>query len=499
VVGIIGHSGCHVIHGKRHSGKSLRYVVGFLCVVTLALGAQTAPSPKALSEEDVIKLLQGNVAPERVEKLVRERGIDFQVTADTSTELRNAGATDALLAALREKAPVQPISIPASTIAGKPPSQIQPILTTNANFAIPGTGPIGPGLIDNATENVNKAVEWLNPLIRGGRGQWQTLLSYQPRKTETGLLAIRFSVSPPPPSPTAAPELVMSKSPTGLSIGIPAEHYQDAGAVFQDLLELFISNLPPQARAAHNMLVQQIKRTAAEFQYPGDPLPPEVLTGLVGSSGSQAKALDAETPDTGTSAGIYDGDIQGRVIGSTVKCFNFLLNNGVPYLTRLQRQVLQKAKASSAAGDAETATYLQGVANTIAQDIRTINAFLVPLPSRLRVEFYIKPGEQTSVRGKLVSPAKIPDPEPGVRLVIALPREAYYSQGPSAVKDALTQELSKEAGGLPIQKAVDDFFLLYGADPANKDTFVAVTMRQLHPQADESLGTLAKLWPAPKT
>jgi len=460
------------------------------------LYAQTPQPP--LSKEDVLKLLSGNVSPKRVEALARERGIDFQLTPETESELRQAGATDVLLSALREIAPAPPVAPANSPVHSKPVSGINPIFTTDANFAIPGTNPIAKGLIDIAKENVNKAITWLDPLIRSATGAWAELLNWQPRDEASGIIGIHFSVSPSPPSPTAPPQLVMSKSPSSLSMAIPAEHYQDPGAIFGDVLELFISNLPPQqSRAAHDKLVLQVKKSAAEFSYPGEPLPPEVLAKLGARTISQAKSLDAATPDTGTNAGIYDGDIQGHVIGSTVKCFNLLFSKGVPYLTRVQNLALQKAKESSVAGDSEAAKEWQGVATNLAEDIRTINDLLEHLPQQLKVNFYYRAAEQTTVRGKAGRPAKVPESEPGVRMTIALPREAYSGPGPAAVKDALIQELSQQVGGIPIRRAVEDFFLVFAEDPANKGDYFAVTMQQLQPQPDEALGILSRQWPTP--
>ena len=83
-------------------------------------------------------------------------------------------------------------------------------------------------------------------------------------------------------------------------------------------------------------------------------------------------------------------------------------------------------------------------------------------------------------------------------MTIALTKEAY-EQGPGAVKDALIQELRSQVGGIPIRRAVDDFFALFAADPANKGHYFAVTMQQLHPQADEALGMLSTLWPTVRT
>jgi hypothetical protein len=388
---------------------------------------------------------------------------------------------------------------PPSSAPSKPASRINPMFTTDIRFTIPGTNPIGKDLIDNATESVNKAVEWLNPLIANAKGPWVELLNSQPRDAANGIIGIHFSVSPTPLSTSPTLQLIMSKATTSLSLGIPAEHYQDPGAIFEDVLQLLIWNLPPdQNRVAQDKLVREIKQSAGKFPYPADPLPPEVLAKLGVETSSKAKSLDADTPDTGTSTGIYEGDIQGRVIGSTVKCFNFLFRKGVPYVARLRKVALQKAKESSEAGNAETARYWQNVATTLGEDIHTINSLLEPLPQQLKVEFYFRPEDQVTTRGKAPKPPKIPESEPGVRMTIALTREAYQ-QGPGAVKDALIQELSNFVGGIPIRRAVEDFFLLFAGDPANKGDYFAVTMQQMHPQADEVLGMLPKLWPTLRT
>jgi hypothetical protein len=457
-----------------------------LAVVAAVAGhAHAQPSTKPLSKDDVVQLLKGNVPVKRVETLARQRGIDFPMTPETESELRQAGANESLLAVLEGLAPSPPVSLPASPYAGKLVSGINPIFTSDASFAIPGTSPIGKGLMETAKENVNKAVGWLNPLIHDARGSWSELLSWQPRNPDNGVIGIHFSVGPAPPTPTAAPQLVMSKSPTSLSMGIPAEHYQDPGAIFGDVLELFIWNLPTQlSRAAHDKLVQQVKKTAGEFSYPGDPLPSEVLARLGVRTSSQAKSLDADTPDTGTNAGIYEGDIQGHVIGSTVKCFNFLFSKGVPYLTKLQSNALQSAKELSATSNAEAAQSAQEYAALLGEDIHTIKALLETLPAQLKVDFYYRGAEQTTARGKTGRPTKIPESEPGVRITIALPRDAYT---PAAVKDALIQELSNQAGGLQIGRAVNDFFLVYEGDPANKGDYFAVTMQQLHPEPNPRL------------
>jgi len=82
--------------------------------------AQTAHKP--LSKEDVIHLLKGDVAPKRVATIAHERGIDFQLRPETESELRRAGATDELMATLRELAPKPPAPKPAQIVVETSPN-----------------------------------------------------------------------------------------------------------------------------------------------------------------------------------------------------------------------------------------------------------------------------------------------------------------------------------------------------------------------------------------
>ena len=93
----------------------------FLGVALLALPAQDRQKREPLTEGEIIRLLQGGVPPERVESLARDRGISFEVTAAVESDLRDAGASDALLRVLHEiashaapAAPAQPQPAPAT-------------------------------------------------------------------------------------------------------------------------------------------------------------------------------------------------------------------------------------------------------------------------------------------------------------------------------------------------------------------------------------------------
>jgi hypothetical protein len=79
-----------------------------LCGIFSLLQAPAQVSKKPLSKEAVIRLLKGEVSPNRVAVIAREQGIDFQMSPETEKELRAAGATEELLAKLRNLEPQRP-------------------------------------------------------------------------------------------------------------------------------------------------------------------------------------------------------------------------------------------------------------------------------------------------------------------------------------------------------------------------------------------------------
>ncbi|MGA3325795.1 MAG: PEGA domain-containing protein [Terriglobia bacterium] len=104
------------------------FMVGFLCLL-VGRGAWTqTPSKPPLSKIQVMKLLQGGVAMDRVAEIARERGIGFQVTPEIEKELRGAGATPELLETLRQLAPPPPKpepALPTAPPAAPAPAQLQ--------------------------------------------------------------------------------------------------------------------------------------------------------------------------------------------------------------------------------------------------------------------------------------------------------------------------------------------------------------------------------------
>jgi hypothetical protein len=94
-----------------------------LCSTALFLCAQTHVPTKPFSKDETIRLLKGDVSPKRIEVLVRERGIDFEVNQEAEKDLRQAGATNGLLATLKEltpkpttPTPTSPTSVPSRAL-----------------------------------------------------------------------------------------------------------------------------------------------------------------------------------------------------------------------------------------------------------------------------------------------------------------------------------------------------------------------------------------------
>ncbi len=97
-----------------------------LVVLVLSIGLSAvndhAQSRKPYTKDAIVGMLKGEVAPQRLAVLARQRGIDFQITSVVESELRRAGATDSLLATLRKLAPAPPAPPPAQIVIQTAPS-----------------------------------------------------------------------------------------------------------------------------------------------------------------------------------------------------------------------------------------------------------------------------------------------------------------------------------------------------------------------------------------
>ncbi len=97
-------------------------LVILLVVAALPLASLTTEkSRKPATRDELIALLEQGVPVEEVEGLVRQYGVSFGLTKQVESQLREAGATDELLKAVRSAAP-RPTGPPAGPPA-RPPAQ----------------------------------------------------------------------------------------------------------------------------------------------------------------------------------------------------------------------------------------------------------------------------------------------------------------------------------------------------------------------------------------
>jgi hypothetical protein len=97
---------------------ALASAISFIFLLPLCAAAQQNRKP--LTEAEVIDLLKNEVPSERVESLARQYGIAFQMNDQAESALLVAGATDELLATLREVAPKPPAEPPTLMIEVTP-------------------------------------------------------------------------------------------------------------------------------------------------------------------------------------------------------------------------------------------------------------------------------------------------------------------------------------------------------------------------------------------
>lgn len=93
---------------RRHPDRRARRTSGIAIALALAalISVPVVQAQKAkLTETDIVKLLKGFVAPDRVATLAKDRGISFQVTPEVERLLREAGANDNLVGTLKQLAP----------------------------------------------------------------------------------------------------------------------------------------------------------------------------------------------------------------------------------------------------------------------------------------------------------------------------------------------------------------------------------------------------------
>jgi len=107
---------------------ALLAIVMVLTSASAPFGVSGQTTSKGLSKDGIIDLLKGGVPSTRVEALVRQDGIAFEMTHAISTQLRQAGASDSLMKALWQlsSARSSPAGTPAVGGTSQPPAPAGP-------------------------------------------------------------------------------------------------------------------------------------------------------------------------------------------------------------------------------------------------------------------------------------------------------------------------------------------------------------------------------------
>jgi hypothetical protein len=104
-------------------GRSVRRPAGTVLLgVVLVLAPLCVPPASAtpLTKPEVIKLVRRNVQENRLLAVVRELGIDFKMSREAADELRAAGASATLIAALRGLSPEETVVVAPAPVASPP-------------------------------------------------------------------------------------------------------------------------------------------------------------------------------------------------------------------------------------------------------------------------------------------------------------------------------------------------------------------------------------------
>ena len=114
--------------------------------VSNTTAAANVPDGPPLSKSEIVTMLQGGIAPARVEQFVEKRGVSFQVTPEIAREITAAGGNRSLVGAITEKSQAD---VAANNNSG-PDSPFGPAPNAGANNA-----PDYDDLIDRANSAVS--------------------------------------------------------------------------------------------------------------------------------------------------------------------------------------------------------------------------------------------------------------------------------------------------------------------------------------------------------
>ena len=109
--------------------------------------ASNVPDGPPLSKSEIVTMLQGGIAPARVEQFVEKRGVSFQVTPEIAREITAAGGNRSLVGAITERATAD---VASNGNSGGDDSPFGPATDASASGA-----PDYDDLIDRATSAVS--------------------------------------------------------------------------------------------------------------------------------------------------------------------------------------------------------------------------------------------------------------------------------------------------------------------------------------------------------
>lgn len=122
---------------KLMRGCALLGLVLVCCTALSPVGISAQKPTKPLAKNEVIDLLKNGVPSTRLETLVRQYGISFQMTHVVSNELREAGASDALMKTLWQLSAkgTPPAATPTTPGTAQPPTPASapPVLQIEVN------------------------------------------------------------------------------------------------------------------------------------------------------------------------------------------------------------------------------------------------------------------------------------------------------------------------------------------------------------------------------
>jgi len=159
--------------------------------------AANVPDGPPLSKSEIVTMLQGGIAPARVEQFVEKRGVSFQVTPEIAREITAAGGNRSLVGAITEKATTDT----ASSNGNGADSPFGPATNASANNGAPDYD----DLIDRAQSSLassdyNGAIRYaqqavqLDPQQPTAYSIIGTLALYYSRNVSTAEQAMRAAI-----------------------------------------------------------------------------------------------------------------------------------------------------------------------------------------------------------------------------------------------------------------------------------------------------------------